>query len=98
MSYSRERPLDKAKAPARVEEGLREMGLLKPKDKIAARFIADLPGAYVVYDSHRTPAVNEIQAYLRENGVLSTGRWGSWEYGSMEDAIWQGAEAVGVKP
>jgi protoporphyrinogen oxidase len=98
ISYSKDRPLDKAKAPGLVVKGLREMGILKPSDKVAARFLADIPGAYVVYDSHRAAAVREIQGFLRENGVVSTGRWGAWVYGSMEDAIWQGAEAAGVRP
>jgi protoporphyrinogen oxidase len=97
ISYSRERPIDKKKAPAAVRQGMIKMGILRPSDKIAARFVADIPSAYVVYDAHRTQSVNTIQAYLRENKILSTGRWGNWEYAAMEDAIWQGAEAVGWK-
>jgi len=94
ISYSRERPLDKAKAPEAVRRGLIEMGILKPSDKVSARFIADIPNAYVVYDSHRSQALKAIHGFLRENQVISTGRWGAWEYGSMEDAIWQGVEAA----
>ncbi len=86
--------VDPARAAEKVRRGLIEMGVLKPGDRIAARFTAHIPGAYVVYDPHRAAAVAEIRDYLRENGVLSTGRWGSWEYGSMEDAIWQGIEAA----
>lgn len=97
VSYSEERPLDKVRAPARVIRGLKDMGILRASDRIAARFIADIPNAYVIYDRHRTAAVKEIQAYLSENRIISTGRWGAWVYGSMEDAIWQGAEAAGVK-
>ena len=77
--------------------GLIKMGILRKSDKIAARFVADIPSAYVVYDAHRTASVKTIQAYLKENKVISTGRWGNWEYAAMEDAIWQGAEAVGWK-
>jgi protoporphyrinogen oxidase len=98
ISYSRERPLNKAQAPEWVRRGLMDMGILRPKDKISARFIADIPDAYVVYDSHRSAALSTIQGFLRENGVISTGRWGAWEYGSMEDALWQGMEAAGAKP
>jgi protoporphyrinogen oxidase len=97
ISYSRERPLDKAKAPERVRQGLMQMGLLKKSDTIAASFVADIPSAYVVYDAQRTPSVEKIQAWLRSQGIVSTGRWGRWEYAAMEDAIWQGAEAVGWK-
>lgn len=97
ISYSAERPLNKKKAPAKVREGLIEMGILRKSDKIAATFVADIPSAYVIYDAHRSESVNIIQAYLRENSIISTGRWGNWEYAAMEDAIWQGAEAVGWK-
>src|SRR6185436_17827223 len=76
VSYSDERPLDKGRAPARVIRGLKDMGILRASDKIAARFSADIPNAYVIYDRHRTAAVEEIQAYLLENKIISTGRWG----------------------
>jgi protoporphyrinogen oxidase len=94
MSYSRERPIDKKKAPQKVREGLQSMGILKKSDKVGALWVADIPAAYVVYDSHRTENVKLIQAYLKENGIESTGRWGNWEYAAMEDAIWQGEAAV----
>jgi protoporphyrinogen oxidase len=94
MSYSPERPLDKAAAPGRVKAGLRRMGILRASDAIAAQWVADIADAYVVYDSHRTESVDTIQAWLKERNIISTGRWGRWEYAAMEDAIWQGAEAV----
>jgi hypothetical protein len=94
MSYSSDRPIDKRAAPRRVREGLIKMGILHKSDKIAATFVADIPHAYVVYDSHRSQAVKTIQAFLRENKIISTGRWGNWEYSAMEDAIWQGAGAL----
>jgi protoporphyrinogen oxidase len=94
MSYSAERPLDKAKAPARVKAGLMKMGILRKSDKIAAEWVADIQDAYVVYDAHRTECVAIIQAWLKSQGIVSTGRWGNWEYAAMEDAIWQGADAV----
>jgi protoporphyrinogen oxidase len=94
MSYSPTRPLDKQKAPARVRQGLIEMGVLRASDKIAATFVADIKNAYVVYDAHRADAVAKIQAYYRSQGIASTGRWGNWEYAAMEDAIWQGEAAL----
>jgi hypothetical protein len=71
-----------------------QMGILKKSDQIAAQWVADIPGAYVVYDAWRGESVAMIQKYLRSLDIISTGRWGNWEYAAMEDAIWQGAEAV----
>ncbi|MGH7441335.1 MAG: protoporphyrinogen oxidase, partial [bacterium] len=95
LSYSSQRPLDKSTAPERVKAGLRTMGVLRPGDRIAAQWVADIEDAYVIYDDQRTPNVEVIQTWLRTQGIISTGRWGRWEYAAMEDAIWQGAEAVG---
>ncbi len=94
MSYSPTRPIDKKRAPERVRQGLIKMGILRKSDKIAATFVADIKNAYVVYDAHRTQAVDTIQSYYRSQGIISTGRWGNWEYASMEDALWQGEAAL----
>ncbi|HTB23396.1 MAG TPA: FAD-dependent oxidoreductase [bacterium] len=94
MSYSPQRPIDKAAAPARVKAGLRSMGILRAGDRIAAEWVADIEDAYVVYDAQRTESVESIQSWLRARDIVSTGRWGRWEYAAMEDAIWQGAEAA----
>jgi len=94
MSYSSERPLDKKSAPDKVKTGLKSMGILRTSDRIAAQWVADIEDAYVVYDSHRTVSVDTILAWLKEQNIVSTGRWGRWEYAAMEDAIWQGAEAI----
>lgn len=96
MSYSPTRPIDKQKAPQRVRAGLIKMGVLRKSDKIAAMFVADIKNAYVVYDAHRTQAVATIQDYYRRKGIVSTGRWGNWEYASMEDALWQGEAALSL--
>jgi protoporphyrinogen oxidase len=77
-----------------VKAGLMKMGLLRRSDRIAAQWVADIEDAYVVYDAHRAEAVGRIQAWLKTQGIISTGRWGRWEYSAMEDAIWAGAEAV----
>lgn len=94
MSYSEERPLDKASAPKRVRRGLERMGILRRDERVDVEWVADIADAYVTYDVHRSEAVARIQDWLRSKGILSVGRWGRWEYSAMEDAIWQGAEAV----
>jgi hypothetical protein len=54
----------------------------------------DLPGAYVIYDEKRNKTVPGLLSFLRENRIFSIGRYGRWEYGSMESAMEQGIEAA----
>ena len=53
----------------------------------------NLPGAYVVYDKDRDEIVAGLLDYYRKRGVHSVGRYGQWEYGSMESAMEQGIGA-----
>ena len=54
----------------------------------------DIEYAYVVFDEHYESSRNTVHGYCREQGVLSTGRYGSWVYNSMEDCILLGMEAA----
>lgn len=49
---------------------------------------------YVVYDDHRRRHLPGLLDFLRRHGVISTGRYGAWEYSSMEDAIRHGRQAA----
>jgi hypothetical protein len=46
--------------------------------------------AYVIYNKARSKTVAHLQNYLNLHDVFSFGRYGSWVYSSMEDAVIQG--------
>jgi len=69
---------------------LRQTGILRQEDKIVAKYPVVLNYAYVVYNSARQKAVARIQRYLKARNVQSFGRYGSWIYSSMEDAVLEG--------
>ncbi len=71
-----------------------ELGWIKGKKDIVTRVDLDLPGAYVVYDARRDQTVFDLLSFYRKNRVLSVGRYGQWEYGSMESAMEQGIAAA----
>jgi hypothetical protein len=48
----------------------------------------------VLYDRHRARHLPRILDTLRQHGIDSTGRFGAWEYSSMEGAMRAGAEAA----
>ncbi|HVM31724.1 MAG TPA: FAD-dependent oxidoreductase [bacterium] len=64
------------------------------KGEPAVRVDLNLPGAYVVYDEDRESATGELLRFLERQGVDSVGRYGRWEYGSMESALDQGRQAA----
>jgi hypothetical protein len=53
-----------------------------------------LDPAYVIYDAEREGALAAIEPFLREHGLVSTGRYGAWNYSSMEDALLFGRSAA----
>jgi protoporphyrinogen oxidase len=54
-----------------------------------------VPDAYVLYDADYRGARGAVLDFLEHAGILTAGRYGRWEYSSMEDAILAGREAAG---
>jgi protoporphyrinogen oxidase len=77
-----------------VRDGLARAGLVRPDARLLAQAPVLIPCGYVIYDAHRREAVPRLLAALAAHGVISTGRYGAWEYGSMETAIGQGLAAA----
>jgi protoporphyrinogen oxidase len=78
----------------RVLEGLIEMGMLRRASDVAFARLRHIEHAYVIYDRNHTPALAQIQPFLESIGVISTGRYGGWNYSSMEDALLFGRDAA----
>ena len=87
VSYSQDRPLDKKGITRRIIKDLMKAGIITSQDKILAKLLLDIRYAYPLYDHSHRESISTIQRFLRENGIYSLGRFGSWEYLSMEDVI-----------
>lgn len=74
----------------KTKEQLVQIGFLKNKKNIIVELPLDIKYAYAVFDKTREKAIGEILDYLRKNNIFSIGRYGAWEYTSMEDSIWTG--------
>ncbi len=96
VAYPPDQPLDERDVLKQVKEQLREMGILNQSDKILAECMLTIPCAYVIYDREHAQAVATIQDFLKSRNVLSIGRYGAWEYSSMEDALLAGAETAQI--
>ena len=94
VTHTAQRPLDRQLARRQTLDGLKEMGWLRSRRDIATEWLLDIPYAYVTYDAHHRAARRTILRHLERRGVYSIGRYGRWEYSSMEDAILQGRETA----
>jgi protoporphyrinogen oxidase len=77
-----------------VAKALVEMGFISSPGEILFARKRKIDYAYVVFDHEYFQSVETIQRYLREHGILSTGRYGGWNYSSMEDALMFGRDAA----
>ncbi len=87
-----------ANIPASIDNaiisGLIGIGIIKNKNDVFLKYSMILPDAYVIYNKERERTLPVIKEKLKGYGILTAGRWGNWEYTSMEDAIIEGMEAA----
>ena len=69
-------------------------GILRADDKILTEKTIFIKHAYVIYDRFRSQHLPSVIQFLRSNRIYPLGRYGRWEYSTMEDAILQGREAA----
>lgn len=78
----------------KILDGLHEMRLIKGKADIQFVSPKFIKYAYVIYDRNHSKAVPIILKTLAKDGVHSIGRWGAWNYSSMEDALIMGRDVA----
>jgi protoporphyrinogen oxidase len=77
---------------------LQKCGILRKDDRILTRQILDIQCGYVVFDQHRQTHLQNLIDYLASRGVYTAGRYGRWDYFSMEDSILSGKTAAECIP
>ena len=87
-------PFDEQEVIATTTDDLRRAGILRARDRVVFARVGVLDPAYVLYDRHRARHVPRVLETLREHGIDSAGRFGAWEYSSMEGAMRAGADAA----
>jgi protoporphyrinogen oxidase len=93
VSYDPEEGIDVEQAKTRCIEDLLRMNVLEDRDQVASVKVIDIPYAYVVFDQVRSDALQVINGFLDQAGIISAGRFGSWDYYSMEDSFMSGKNA-----
>jgi protoporphyrinogen oxidase len=70
------------------------MGIVRDASAVAFVRPRRIDYAYVVFDHDYYPALAAIRPFLAARGIVSTGRYGGWNYSSMGDALAYGREAA----
>jgi protoporphyrinogen oxidase len=89
----RSRP-DLAQLLPRVASGLIEMGIIDAPGDIEFARVKRIDYAYVIFDHEYFGALAVIRPFLEQARIVSSGRYGDWNYSAMEDAILFGKSAA----
>jgi protoporphyrinogen oxidase len=85
---------DLAALVPKVASGLVEMGLIGGPEEIAFARLRKIDWAYVIFNHDYFGALDVIRPFLERVGIVSAGRYGDWNYSSMEDALLFGRQAA----
>ncbi len=78
----------------RVLADLRSTGIVRPNWSKNFEHHGIIDCAYVIFDQARRDALPKTLVYLRGFGIHSVGRYGSWGYGSVGDALIEGRDCA----
>ena len=90
VEYSHHGELSKQQCEIYAVKDLLNSQMIHNADDILFAQANEIPNAYVLYDEEYGPAKAEILRFLDAIGIQTAGRYGQWEYSSMEDAILAG--------
>lgn len=87
ISYSKQKPFNKSKIMAKVKKDLISTGIIKTKNDICFEDINDIEYGYPIYDKNYQNSRDKILQFLKKKNILTCGRYGSWQYMSMEESM-----------
>ncbi len=87
-------PPDLERVVPEVARGLIEMGVIDSADDIEFARARRIDYAYVIFDHEYFAALEVIRPFLERARIVSSGRYGDWNYSAMEDAIVFGKTAA----
>ncbi len=90
VSYHKNQRLDKGRIASKIKADLKKYGLIDSSNSICCQQLNDINYAYPIYDNNYQLARETILEFLEKNSILTCGRYGSWQYLSMEDVILAG--------
>jgi protoporphyrinogen oxidase len=90
VEYSHHGELSGAQCEAYAVQDLLRSEMIHRAEDVRFARAREIPHAYVLYDDQYGAAKKTILGFLEHAGILVAGRYGQWEYSSMEDAVLAG--------
>jgi len=94
VAYSKDKPIDRRTIVKQVLGGLYKTGIINKKNKVLVQDVNDIKYGYPIYDRYYSQVTREIREFLLSKNVITCGRYGNWQYMSMEDSILDGKRAA----
>ncbi|MDH3744917.1 MAG: FAD-dependent oxidoreductase [Acidobacteriota bacterium] len=94
VAFSDVRPLDLNSAVDKTIAGLKAAKLITDDDQIDLVHTEEIHPAYIIYDLDHAKNVAIIRDWLRDNGILTAGRFGEWQYFNMDHSMRSGKQAA----
>ena len=93
VEFAHRGPVEPAALIEQAIDGLVACGLLADR-QVRFKRARTIPVAYVLFDHGHAAARATVLDWLSARGIQVAGRYGRWEYSSMEDALLSGREAA----
>jgi protoporphyrinogen oxidase len=94
VAYSKNNLINKNSIAQRIISDLGKAGITGGDSRIYAQDTNDIEYGYPIYDANYSKARGGILKYLTNKDIMLCGRYGSWQYMSMEKALQDGKETA----
>ena len=94
VEFSDRGPLPAAIVEAEAVETLLDLGFVGSRSEVLFAFTRVIPDAYAIHDETWGPSRQAVIEWLAARDILPAGRFGRWEYSSMEDALLEGRDSA----
>lgn len=95
VSYPQNKRINGKDIAKQALKDLYRSGILSKENKVLVSDVNDIKYGYPIYDRYYPGATAAVKTFLSRNNVFACGRYGSWEYMSMEDTILDGKRVSG---
>lgn len=95
VAYPKNNLINRNNIARRIIKDLGKAGIVRADSRIYAQDINDIEYGYPIYDANYSEARTGILEYLASKDIMLCGRYGSWQYMSMERVLRDGKETAG---